>query len=151
MLSTHITIKWLSGQCPNFWYGGKMSGTWATPIAQGSLVCLNFHGVNKTTEQQLKDYPSESAKSNNHLFYPDHSRNSFSLGLQVEQTSYLLQHHYHSRQGLRLTYSSAVTSPWAKVADCSVWETGKAAGKLKIKLWDCSFHSSRPVCKKKNL
>lgn len=93
----------------------------------GQPVCLGFLGVNRTTTQQLKDCPSETAKRNKYFFYPYHSRNSFSLGLQAEQTSYLPEHPHRHRQDSGLPYESAVTMPWAKVADCNVWETGKAA------------------------
>lgn len=40
--------------------------------------------------------------------------------------------------------------PWAKVAACGVWEAGKAAEKLAMRLWDCPLHSSWSVGEEKN-
>lgn len=46
----------------------KYVGNLSHPDSPGQPVCLDFLGVNRTTTQQLKDCPSETAKRNKLFF-----------------------------------------------------------------------------------
>lgn len=45
----------------------KYVGNLSHPDSPGQPVCLDFPGVNRTTTQQLKDCPSETAKRNSYF------------------------------------------------------------------------------------